>query len=132
MLPDGASPHAAIPELELEELLLELEDDELLELEDEEELFELDEDDELLELEDDEELLELEEELLDELEEGPPLQLPAAGLLPERLTESILGRPPLLVATRLSKLFPSCRFTLTLSELAQVAQLPVPAKVMLP
>ena len=97
---------------------------------------------ELLELEDDElellleelELLELEEELLLELEDElvvdpvPPLQLPAAGLIPEITMVSIFANPALLVAFKLNKLLPATKVTVAVVELVHVVQLPVPAK----
>jgi hypothetical protein len=101
---------------ELDELELELLEDELLE-------------DELL----DDELL-LEDELLELLDEElpvPPLQDPAAGLIPLTSKLSIFGSPALLLALTLSKLLPACKLTVTEGVKAHVVHEPVPAKLRL-
>ena len=80
----------------------------------------------------------LEEELLDEeldelleLEAGPPLQLPPATPLPLMRKLSMLAKPALFVASRRSKLLPACKLIVTLAELTQVVQAPVPLKAKL-
>jgi len=126
MLTDALTPPELPPPVLDEELDDELEE-ELLDEELDEEL-----DDEL----DEELLLEelelLEDELLDELLElvdpVPPLQFPADGLTPVTRRLSMLAKPALLVAFKLSKLFPACRVTFAVVELFHVVHDPVPAK----
>src|SRR3546814_15319271 len=73
--------------------------------------------------------LELLDELLldEELEERLPPQLAAWGELPVTVSESMLARPPLVVATTLMLFVPAFRKTLALTTV-QVVQEPVDGK----